>query len=167
MPYMAETEIMTLGRLQPMLRSTWMEPRRITPQQPQNLLRAVTLSGLRGTSALIAGLGQVGETIIDPIATSGSDATVIDPQPGDPVASLPGLPKWPWQKDTPVAVQIGTVAAVGALSLVSAAVSGYHGYRRDRSAMAGVGWAFMGMLFPVITPVFAFGQGYARPRGRR
>lgn len=172
MPHMAETEIMTLGRVrlgafEPMLRSTWMEPRRITPQQPQNLLRVVALSGLGNTARLISGLGQVGESVIDPAMTSGSGATIIDPRPGDPVASLPWQPKWPWQKDAPVAVQIGTVLAAASLSVVSAAVAGYHGYRRDRSAMAGVGWAFVGALFPVVTPIVAFAQGYARPRGRR
>ena len=101
------------------------------------------------------------------LATStGASAPIV--AAGDPVAmNFPSMPSWPWSKQTQAQVPLSAVIAYSSLSLVSAVVAGFHGYRRDRSAMAGVGWAFMGALFPVITPVFAFGQGYARPRGRR
>jgi hypothetical protein len=170
MPYMAPTEIMTLGRLgaafEPMVRTNWMgQPRRVTPQQPQNLLRQTTLGGLFGTARLLHGLGAVGDQVL---ATSASDPMVdVTQSSGDPVAmNLPGLPTFPWQKSSPT-VQLGAVIATAALSLVSAGISAYHGYRRDRSVMAGVGWGFMGAIFPVVTPIVSIAQGYARPRGRR
>ena len=178
MPRMAETKIMTLGRvgeLQPMMPAPdWLQVRRVTPQQPQNLLRAVMLHGVHRTAGVLSGLGAVGDQVLnsvtgqEPVLLASGDAGMVPLAPaGDPVAmNLSQFPRWPWQKQ-PIAVQIGTIVAGASLSLVSAAVSGYHGYRRDRSVMAGVGWAFMGMLIPVITPVVAFAQGYARPRGRR
>ncbi len=162
MPHMAHTEIMTLGRLQPMIGGDWLQNRRVTPQQPQNLLRVVTLSGLHGTARLLHGLGVVGDQAL----AANTGPVPIVPM-GDPVAmNFPSMPAWPWSKPSQT-VQIGTVIAAASLSLVSAVVAGYHGYRRDRSAMAGLGWGFMGAIFPVVTPVVAFAQGYARPRGRR
>lgn len=165
MPAMASTEIMTLGRIgafEPMLRATWLQNRRVSPQQPQNLLRAVALGGVYGTARLLAGLGDVGDDALQVVHPIASELTTVS----DPVAmGVPSPPRLPWQKDSPL--PLGWIISTASLSLVSAAVAGYHGYRRDKSAMAGVGWGFMGALFPVITPVVAFAQGYARPRTRR
>lgn len=167
MPHMTGTRIMTLGALPPMFHTNWLQNRRVTPQQPQNLLRAVTLNGVHSTARFLSGLGAVGDQALAQIgADAGSPAPVLPA--GDPIAmNLPSMPRWPWQKDVPVAAQIGTIIAGASLSLVSGAVSAYHGYKRDRSGMAAFGWGVAGMLVPVIVPIFAFGQGYARPKGRR
>lgn len=44
---------------------------------------------------------------------------------------------------------------MGALVLASAAVSGYHGFKRNQSVWGGVLWFFLGSMFPVITPIAA------------
>ena len=50
----------------------------------------------------------------------------------------------------------------GLLSTASAALSGYHGYRRNNSIGWGVVWFGLGGLFPVITPTIAVAQGFAK-----
>lgn len=52
----------------------------------------------------------------------------------------------------------------GALSVASAAASGYHGYRRNKSIGWGVVWFGLGALFPVITPTIALAQGFGKER---
>lgn len=52
----------------------------------------------------------------------------------------------------------------GTLSLVSAAASGYHGYRRNKSVGWGVTWFVLGALFPVVTPVIALAEGFGKPK---
>jgi len=47
---------------------------------------------------------------------------------------------------------------------VSMAVSAYHGYKRDDSVGWAIGWGLLGGLFPIITPVVAVAQGYAKPK---
>jgi hypothetical protein len=54
----------------------------------------------------------------------------------------------------------------GVLSLGSALISGYHGYYRgNRSAGSALGWAALGLLFPVLTPAVALAMrpGFAQP----
>jgi len=53
--------------------------------------------------------------------------------------------------------------AIGALSLLSAAASGYHGYKRNQSIGWGFVWFALGGMFPVFTPVIAVAQGYGKP----
>lgn len=55
---------------------------------------------------------------------------------------------------------------MGALVLASAAVSGYHGFKRNGSVWGGVLWFFLGSLFPVITPIAAFAlpPGFAKKK---
>jgi hypothetical protein len=54
------------------------------------------------------------------------------------------------------------------LGPISAAVSAYHGYKRHRGSVGwAVAWAFMGGLFPVITPAIAVAQGLGVPMQRR
>jgi len=48
-------------------------------------------------------------------------------------------------------------------SVASAAASGFHGYKRNQSVGWAVGWFLLGGLFPIITPVVAVAQGYAKP----
>jgi hypothetical protein len=50
------------------------------------------------------------------------------------------------------------------ISTISGAVSAYHGYKRNNSVGWGIGWFILGSIFPVLTPVIAFAQGYAKPR---
>lgn len=52
----------------------------------------------------------------------------------------------------------------GVLSIASAAVSAYHGYKRNDSIPWAVWWFFMGSIFPVFTPVIALAQGYGKPK---
>ena len=53
---------------------------------------------------------------------------------------------------------------MGIVSTVSAAASGYHGYKRNNSVGWAIGWFFLGGLFPIITPVIAYAQGFGKPR---
>jgi hypothetical protein len=52
----------------------------------------------------------------------------------------------------------------GILSTASAAISGYHGYKRNDSLGWGLAWFALGGLFPVLTPTIAFAEGYAKPK---
>jgi hypothetical protein len=52
----------------------------------------------------------------------------------------------------------------GVLAISSAAVSAYHGYKRNDSLGWAVWWFFMGSVFPVFTPVIALAQGYGKPK---
>lgn len=54
-----------------------------------------------------------------------------------------------------VAFTVAYLASVGA--------SAYHGYRRNDSLGWGLWWAFMGGIFPVVTPAFALAQGFGEP----
>ena len=62
---------------------------------------------------------------------------------------------------TPEKVEYGVM---GAISTISAAASGYHGYKRNNSVGWAIGWFFLGGLFPIITPVIAYAQGFGKPR---
>lgn len=55
-----------------------------------------------------------------------------------------------------------TVWAV--LGTASMAASAYHGWKRTGSWGWTLGWAFMGGLFPVFTPVVALAQGFGKPK---
>lgn len=57
---------------------------------------------------------------------------------------------------------LGMVWAI--LSTASAALSGYHGYKRNNSIGWGIVWFGLGGLFPVITPTIAFAQGFGKRR---
>ena len=53
----------------------------------------------------------------------------------------------------------------GILSIASAAASGYHGVRRNKGSIGwGLWWFALGSLFPVVTPVIALAQGFAKPK---
>jgi hypothetical protein len=65
------------------------------------------------------------------------------------------------QAASPVVLMTPTV---GVLVLLSTAFSAYHGYRRNHESIPYGGlWGFFGAVFPVITPVVAVIQGYAKP----
>lgn len=55
----------------------------------------------------------------------------------------------------------------GALAVLSAAASGYHGIKRNHGSIGwGLWWFFMGGLFPIVTPVVALARkpGFAKPK---
>lgn len=48
---------------------------------------------------------------------------------------------------------------------IAAAASAFHGYKRNNSIGMALVWAACGYITPVLTPVIAVAQGYAKPRG--
>jgi hypothetical protein len=62
-----------------------------------------------------------------------------------------------------------TGALIGAwwsLSTVSGLLSAYHGFKRNDGNLAwALAWFLAGSALPVIVPVIAFTQGYAKPEG--
>ncbi len=175
MPYMAPTKIMMLGKLQGdrgfgltpnpsnvqrLLQQTFMTPRRITPQQPQNLLRQTIMGGMGRTGRMLSGLAGENVAFDVSIGEAQIAASVLDPNTGLPATGATALPP---QADS---LSLSGMLGGAALVLASAAISAYHGYRRDRKPMSAIGWGFMGALFPVITPVVAVAQGYGKRKGR-
>ena len=55
-------------------------------------------------------------------------------------------------------------AITGTLTVASAALSAYHGGKRNQSIGWGVWWFMMGLLFPIVTPVIGIAQGFGRPK---
>jgi hypothetical protein len=55
-------------------------------------------------------------------------------------------------------------AVYGVASTVSMGACFYHGLKRNDSVGWGLGWAFLGGLFPVVTPLFALYEGFAVPK---
>jgi hypothetical protein len=53
----------------------------------------------------------------------------------------------------------------GVLSVVSAAASGYHGYKRNGTIGGAMLWFVLGGLFPVFVPVVAVAQGFNKKKG--
>ncbi len=52
----------------------------------------------------------------------------------------------------------------GMVVAVSVALSAYHGVKRNNGSFGyGFLWGLGGAVFPIVTPVIAFAQGYARP----
>lgn len=62
-----------------------------------------------------------------------------------------------------VSTLTSTAPIWGLIAAASMAASAYHGYKRNNSVGWAIWWAFMGSLFPVITPVIAIAQGYGKP----
>lgn len=76
----------------------------------------------------------------------------------------PVLSSWGPERDTRVgAYALPNVSPVWAyLSLVSSALSAFHGYRRNLSVGWAALWGLAGALFPVITPAIAVAQGFGK-----
>lgn len=53
------------------------------------------------------------------------------------------------------------------LSVASAGVCAYHGYKRNNSIGWAIGWSIFGGGLPVVAPVVAVAQGYAKPKVRK
>lgn len=54
----------------------------------------------------------------------------------------------------------------GVLATASMAASAYHGYKRNKSVGWAVWWGAMGFIAPILAPVVAVAQGYAKPKKR-
>ncbi len=58
-------------------------------------------------------------------------------------------------------------ALYGVLSVVSAGLGAYHGYKRHNGSVGwAIGWAALGTFAPVITPAVALAQGFGKPMKR-
>jgi hypothetical protein len=64
-----------------------------------------------------------------------------------------------------------TGALIGAwwsLSTVSGLLSAYHGFKRNNGNIGwALAWFLMGSALPIVVPVIAFTQGYAKPETTR
>jgi len=88
-------------------------------------------------------------------------------------AQITLAPAMPWGGIALAAVGLGivglgfyrsAVTGLGALALVSAGACAYHGTKRHHGSWGwGAWWGFMGAAFPVVTPVVAVAQGFAKP----
>jgi hypothetical protein len=54
-----------------------------------------------------------------------------------------------------------------ALSIVSGALSTYHGYKRNESIGWALVWGFFGSIAPIVTPVVAFSQGFGKRKVKK
>ena len=79
---------------------------------------------------------------------------------GPPVAVNPA-----GEPNPPVGLAAFPPPVVATVELTSVALSTYHGYKRNNSLGWALWWGFMGGLFPVITPVIAFAQGFGKRAG--
>lgn len=62
-------------------------------------------------------------------------------------------------------ISIGLRTTWGLVSLLSAVASGYHGYKRYGGNVGWTAlWGLGGAVFPIIVPIVALIQGYAKPR---
>ncbi len=74
----------------------------------------------------------------------------VAPNLGDPIVVEPfKIPAW-----------------YSLLSTASAAVSGYHGYKRNDSIGWGIGWFLLGGLFPILVPTIGFAQGFGKRKAK-
>ena len=59
------------------------------------------------------------------------------------------------------------IVAARIVQVVSAAARAYHGYERNNGSIGwALGWGALGAIFPIVTPVVAVVQGYAKPAKR-
>lgn len=131
----------------PPLSFNFRHPSRTTPAQPQNLPR-VTGKGCGGRCG-----GECGP------CGAGRTGT------GFGAMGLGGLLGLGAVGDAYDAGRIptGVWIAYSVLSTVSAAACGYHGYKRNKSVGWSIVWFFLGGWFPIVTPVVAVAQGFAKP----
>lgn len=71
------------------------------------------------------------------------------------------------QVTSPVVYYQSLSTAMQLLIVASAGFSAWHGYKRNHDSVGwGFAWMGLGALFPVITPIVALAEGYAKPAGR-
>jgi hypothetical protein len=62
----------------------------------------------------------------------------------------------------------GNMSLLLGVQVLSAAASGYHGYKRHYGSVGwGLLWAALGLAFPIVTPAVAVSQGYGMRGSRR
>lgn len=131
-------------------------------------------------------LGQAAPAVAPPAPGAAAAAALLKrtpaPSPDDLTSFFKGLPKKDWSTASTLfvsagvpgeivrasmyaAVQTEVAWAKGALTLASAAISGFHGTRRNNSIFWGAWWFIMGLTFPIFTPVVAFAQGVGKRKG--
>lgn len=104
------------------------------------------------------------------------------PTPEDVTSFFKGLPKKYWSEASTALVIAGVPGDVirssmyqalqneiswikGGLTMLSAALTGFHGARRNGSIFWGGVWFVAGLTWPVFTPVVAVAQGFAKRKG--
>jgi len=164
------------------LGAIYMQP---TGRQP-NILKQTMMSGLGRTGRFMMGLGDLiedpnqsdapGEAVIAAGQASGALSREVGQSVANPNMAMAANDSWMSQTldlpgtylDNTWVAKKGSLAALGTVSMISALVSAYHGYRRDRGSIgSAVGWFVLGAAFPIITPAVAFmaKPGFAKPRG--
>jgi hypothetical protein len=135
---------------------------------PWTLLASVGLAGVAtffafrspsGSDTLTAGTSM--KTLED-LGASILARTGADPSPPAP-PSAPMPPPSPPESD---AVQIARMTGRAVWSVAataSFAASFYHGLKRNNSLAWGLGWGVLGSMFPIVTPLYALHQGFAKP----
>jgi hypothetical protein len=129
----------------PPLSFNFRHPMRTSPRQPQNLPRP-TAKGCGGPcgcapcSAATTGTG-FGRMGLGGLLGLGAVSSAYD------------------EGRIPQGVWIG----YSVLATVSAAASGYHGYKRNNSIGWAIVWFLLGGWFPIIVPVISVAQGFAKP----
>lgn len=151
----------------------YLHPARTTGQFPQNLLRpsnkGISDCGCSGNIAASYGLGGLGGLGMDTLMNNGVVAIATRPLGG-----LLGLGEGEGQvqetQDSAgrMVYRVTPVAGIWmTVSFLSGLISAYHGYKRNGNSIGwGLGWYFLGAWFPVIVPIGAYLQGYAKPIGR-
>ncbi len=68
------------------------------------------------------------------------------------------------QTVNPAAYYAALSPTIQIIILLSTGFSAYHGYKRNHDNVGwGFGWGALGAIFPIITPIVAIAEGYAKP----
>jgi len=161
--------------------------RTATPQQPQNLPRPTLQNGPHALGRLTRTVGNVVEVAalgnLGKVMGMLGDAPNGDaPQPPPPVDPLdPVQPVYAAPANDPYAMAIdqgwmtpGQAEAYKTWNKVmvfvrpiSSTASAFHGYKRNNDSIGwALGWAFMGALFPLLTPTIGLAQGWGKKKRR-
>lgn len=189
---MQGTQVMTLGNLGrglgAQISPQWTyNPmpghRTASPQQRQNLPRPTLQNGPHALGRLtrtvgnvveVAALGNLGKVMgmlgdvqngdapqppppIDPMVV---DAPVYAAPANDPYAPLVDQG---WMTPGQVDAYKTWAKVMVFVRPVSSTASAYHGYKRNGGSIGwALGWAFMGALFPLLTPTIGVAQGWGK-----
>lgn len=124
-------------------------------------VNAVSTALATQTPAPIGGLGGCGcdNNKIEKVGTAGFGAYHL-PVPG--YGSPDGLGYTPGGAPPTTGEYVYT-----GLAVASSAACAYHGYKRNNGSVGwAIGWWLLGGLLPVVAPVIAVAQGFAKPKGR-
>jgi hypothetical protein len=181
---MERTRVMTLGglgRMEPRLRTNFLNPPRTTPPEPQNLLRQTMLSGIGRTGRMLWGLGQTVEDLVSgptedvvnqyleqPLAPAGQSVPTPDaPILGPAGAQMPGgdVMHLRFNEDNQ---PVDVITNPGANSVNGNGASGggylslpFLGGQQQIGLGAAIGWGSLALLSGLISGY----HGYVRDRG--